>query len=249
MSEERRLVVLPVSPWSERARWALDHHGLSYRKIEHIPFIGERRLRRLVGARSSRATVPVLIAGGQVLTDSWDIALYADREGSGSPLLPPAELADIQRWNELGERTMTAARVLTVSRLAASNGALDESLPPAVPRLIRRALRPVTRYGMAWFARKYALLGKDPETSRRALRETLDQLRSALGATGYVLASFSYADIIAATLLQGVVPVAGRYIRLGPATREAWTQADLAEEYADLIRWRDQLYERHRKRS
>ena len=52
-----------------------------------------------------------------------------------------------------------------------------------------------------------------------------------------------------ATLLQGVVPVAGRYICLGPATREAWTQADLAEEYADLIRWRDQLYERHRQRS
>lgn len=249
MSDERRLVVLPVSPWSERASWALDHHGLAYRKVGHIPFLGERRLRRLVGARASRATVPVLIAGAEVLTDSWDIALYAEREGSGPPLIPAAEAAEVQRWNELGERTMTAARVLTVSRLLASNGALDESLPPSVPRLIRRALRPVTRHGMSWFARKYALEGMDTEASRRVLREALDQLRSALGATGYVLASFSYADIIAATLLQGVVPVAGRYIRLGPATREAWTQADLAEEYADLIRWRDQLYERHRKRA
>ena len=242
-------MVLPVSPWSERARWALDHHALAYRKVEHIPFIGERRLRRLVGARSSRATVPVLLAGGQVLTDSWDIALYADREGSGSPLIPAADAAEIQRWNELAESTMIAVRALTVARLLASNGALDESLPPAVPRLMRRALRPVTRYGMAWFARKYALPGSDAEASRRALRETLDQLRSVIAGTGYVLASFSYADIIAATLLQGVVPVAGRYIRLGPATREAWTQADLAEEYADLIRWRDELYERHRKRA
>jgi glutathione S-transferase len=249
MSEERRLVVLPVSPWSERARWALDHHALGYRKIEHIPFIGERRLRRLVGARTSRATVPVLLAGGQVLTDSWDIAVYADREGSGSPLIPAADLAEIQRWNELGERTMTAARALTVGRMLASDGALEESLPPAVPRWIRRALRPVTRYGMVWFARKYALDLSDTERPRQVLRETLDALRAAIAATGYVRASFSYADIVAATLLQAVVPVAGRYIRLGRATREVWTQAELAADYADLIRWRDELYEKHRKRA
>jgi glutathione S-transferase len=182
MSEERRLVVLPVSPWSERASWALDHHALSYRKIEHIPFLGERRLRRLIGARSSRATVPVLLAGGEVLTDSWDIALYADREGSGSPLLPAAEAAEIRRWNEVAERTMTAVRALTVGRLLASDGALDESLPPAVPGLIRRALRPLTRYGMGWFARKYALDLNDTERPRQVLRETLDQLRAALAA-------------------------------------------------------------------
>jgi glutathione S-transferase len=248
MSEERRLVVLPVSPWSERARWALDHHALAYRKVEHIPFLGERRLRRLVGARSSRATVPVLLTGDQVLTDSWDIALYADREGSGSPLIPATDAAEIQRWNALAERTMIAVRALTVGRLLASDGALDESLPPAVPVLIRRALRPVTRYGMVWFARKYALELSDTERPRGVLRETLDQLRAALAGSGYVLGSFSYADIIAASLLQGVVPVAGRHIRLGPATREAWTQPDLAAEYADLIRWRDELYERYRKR-
>ena len=249
MSDERRLVVLPVSPWSERASWALDHHGLSYRKVEHIPFIGERRLRRLVGARTSRATVPVLLAGGEVLTDSWDIAVYADREGSGSPLIPAAELAEIQRWNELGERTMTAARALTVGRLLASDAALDESLPRALPRLIRRALRPVTRHGMVWFARKYALDLSDTERPRRMVREALDALRAAIAATGYVRSSFSYADIIAASLLQGVVPVAHRYIRLGSATREAWTQPELAADYADLIRWRDELYERHRKRA
>jgi len=131
----------------------------------------------------------------------------------------------------------------------ASDGALDESLPPAVPRWIRRALRQVTRYGMVWFARKYALDLSDTERPRQVLRETFDALRAAIAATGYVRASFSYADIVAATLLQGVVPVAGRYIRLGRATREAWTQPELAADYADLIRWRDELYEKHRKRA
>jgi glutathione S-transferase len=249
MSADRRLVVLPVSPWSERASWALDHHGLDYRKVEHIPFLGERRLRRLVGARTSRATVPVLLAGGEVLSDSWDIAVYADREGSGSPLIPAADAEEIRRWYELCERTMAAARALTVGRMLVSEGALEESLPPAVPRLIRRALRPVTRYGMVWFARKYALDLEETERPRQLQREALDALRAALAATGYVRGSFSYADIIAATLLQAVVPVAHRYIRLGRATREVWTQADLAADYADLIRWRDELYERHRGRA
>ena len=41
----RRLVSLKVSPWSERAKWALDHQRLSYQVVEHAPFLGERRLR------------------------------------------------------------------------------------------------------------------------------------------------------------------------------------------------------------
>jgi glutathione S-transferase len=42
------------------------------------------------------------------------------------------------------------------------------------------------------------------------------------------------------------VSVADRYRELGPATRVVWTRQDLAARYADLVSWRDQLYERHR---
>ncbi len=31
----RQLISLHFSPWSERARWALAHHGLPYERIEH----------------------------------------------------------------------------------------------------------------------------------------------------------------------------------------------------------------------
>jgi hypothetical protein len=51
---------------------------------------------------------------------------------------------------------------------------------------------------------------------------------------------------VVATFLQGVVPVADHYIRLGPSTRQAFTQPDLAVSYADLIHWRDRIYEQHR---
>jgi glutathione S-transferase len=48
-------------------------------------------------------------------------------------------------------------------------------------------------------------------------------------------------------VLQAVVPVAHEFIRLGPASREAWTNPRLAADYADLVAWRDRLYARHRR--
>ena len=79
------------------------------------------------------------------------------------------------------------------------------------------------------------------------MREGLDALRSALAKSSSLLGAFSYADIAMATLLQGVSPVAGEYLPLGPATRAAWTRANLAADYADLLRWRDELYRTHRR--
>jgi glutathione S-transferase len=141
---------------------------------------------------------------------------------------------------------MTAGRVLTIARLLASDAALQETLPPALPRLARRLLLPVARRVTHWFARKYELDLEAKAAAQSVLCEALDALRTALVRSEYVLGRFSYADIIAASLLQGLVPVADRYVRLGPATREVWTNAQLAAAYPDLVAWRDRLYERHR---
>ena len=244
----RTLLHLHVSPWSERARWVLDHHRLPYRKEVHLPFFGERRLRRLVGPKAGRATVPILIAGGQVLTDSWDIAVYADHEGAGAPLLPATLEPEIRRWNDRADALMEVGRALITASLIASPRARDEALPPAVPRWIRPLLRPITGYVMAWFARKYALALGDGAAQRAALREALLELRAAIPKElPYLLGAFSYADIAVATSLQGISPVADRHLRLGPATRAAWTDTALAEEFPDLLAWRDQIYDQHRR--
>ncbi len=42
---------LSCSPWTWRARWALDHHRIDYDYREHTPMLGERRLRRLAEKR------------------------------------------------------------------------------------------------------------------------------------------------------------------------------------------------------
>jgi len=243
-----RLVALPLSPWSERARWALDHHRIDYELVVHLPLLGERRLRRLVGPTRERATVPVLILPGALLTESWDIVRHADRHGYSQPLLPEERLREIREYADLADRTLETSRALVMRALLASGDALDETLPPGVPAGLRPWLRPVTRRGARWFARKYDLR-LDADVEQRALvRASLEKLRAQLAkGSPYLLGAFSYADISMALLLQSVVPVAQRYVALGPATRRIWTSPELAEEFGDLVAWRDRLYERHRQ--
>ena len=245
----RKLIMLHVSPWSERVRWALDHHGLSYEKVEHMPVIGERRLRRMVGPSKPRATVPVLVAGDEVLSESWDIVLYADRNGRGTKLVPQEHEAAIRTWVKLVDDAMNAGRALVVAAMLNSPAALDEGAPAFVPAALRPLLRPVTRSATRAFARKYELPIDDGSTPTRTMRAALDELRRALAVrTPYLLGPFTYADVAMATLLQGVAPVADRFIKLRPATRAAWTRNALAAEYADLVAWRDGVYERERLR-
>ena len=241
------LVLLSYSPWSERARWAFDHHGLAYDVVDHVPVIGELRLRRLVGPTQRPATVPALIDGDLVLTDSRAIARHADRLGDGPRLFPEDRLAEIERLCEIAEAAMRAGRGLVVAGLLADPEALDETAPPAMPGWLRRLSRPISRRGTRWFARKYGLDPADRQAHTAGLRAGLLALRSALAGHDTLLGGFTYADIALASMLQGVSPVEDAHLRLGPATRRAWTQPELAREFADLVDWRDALYRRHRR--
>src|SRR6185503_6034743 len=100
----RKLVVLKTSPWSERAKWALDHHGLAYQTTDHTPFLGEGKLRRIAGGEGKkRVTTPILVDGDRVVTESWDIARYADEVGKGATLVPPDQEADVRKWNDVAD--------------------------------------------------------------------------------------------------------------------------------------------------
>lgn len=243
----RKLYTLHVSPWSERAKWVLDHHDLGYDIVEHVPFLGERRLRKVVGRHKPRATVPILVTGSEVLTESWDIALYADREGRGMKLVPRDREKDVRKWNDFADEAMAAGRALVVAAMLSTPGALDEGFPASVPSFVRALLRPVSRYGTQWFARKYELSLDAAAVHTAKMRAALETMRAAVSGSPYVLGSFSYADIALTTALQGVRPVDDRYLRIGPATRKAWTHDELASEFADLLAWRDRVYAEHRR--
>jgi glutathione S-transferase len=244
----RTLVGLPYSPWTEKARWALDHHGIAYRFHDHLPMIGEPFLRMRAGRYRQRTTVPLLLDGDLAVGDSFEIARLAERIGGLARLFPDGEAETIQRWNDLSERVLESARALVLHRMAKSAAAQEEALPAFVPGPLRRFATPMTKTALGFLARKHAsaALISDAE---RTIASALAELGRALGGRSYLLDRFSYADIVMAVVLQIVEPVKDHFIALGPATRECWRTASLAEEYSDLVAWRDELYDRHRKRT
>lgn len=234
------LIALSYSPWSEKARWALDHHRVDYRETEHLIMLGEPVLRWKARKYLGRVSVPTLVDGDRVYTDSFEIARYAEWFGKGAPLLDDTKA--VTEWNAKSERALAAGRVVMTERLAGDAEAKREHLPPFVPRAFRPALTPVASLGVAFIRRKYDF--DHVARARTHLEATLGELRDALGGRRYILDDFSYADIAMAVVLHFIAPI--DRMGLGPATRRCWTQPDLATEFADLIDWRDTLYTHHR---
>ena len=244
------LLGLPVSPFTEKARWALDHHGIRYRYRVHVPMVGELALRLRLGKVLGRATVPVLFTGDRTLTDSFIIARWAEDHGSGAPLFPADARADIGAWNDRSETALDAGRALVMRRFAASKGAAEESVPRAIPAAARGAATGISRLAFRFISKKYSAADADDQAEGRiaTLSATLVALRDALAGRPHLLGGLTYADITMAAVLQCVGPVSDDFVPMGPATRDAFTLPEIATRFADLLAWRDELYAGHRPR-
>ncbi len=239
----RTLVGLHYSPWSERARWALDARAISYAWVEHVPMIGEPLLRLRARRLFGKVTVPILVDGATVVEGSLRIAEYADARGSGAQLVPSELRGDVQSWNDLAEDAMIVARKYVVARTAASEAVLMASLPGPL-RALPGALASA-QMGTAFFRRKYALDALDG--AKEPIVRFLDRLRQAVSKAPYVLgATFTYADVVAATTLQCVRPASADVWPIAEGLRPAWTDDELAAKYGDLLAWRDGIFTKHR---
>ena len=244
-----KLMIFPPSPWSEKARWALDAAGLDYQTIEHIPMVSNLRARLLAGNLNPLRTfsLPIARCGGHVMSDSFAIATYAaDHCKNGNlELFPQDKLDDIQYWNELSNQLMNILRKRALPAMKANQTLLENNLPPVVPHPLRRYLTDVSRMAINYLDRKYPVPEEQPE---QTLIEGFETLRKALKhADGdYLVGDFSYADIAMAVSLQPIKPVDNRYIALDEGTRECWTDQALINKFPDLIEWRDRIYQHHR---
>jgi glutathione S-transferase len=239
------------SPWTEKARWALDHHGVPYRYQEHLLLFGMPFLARKLRMPTGEVTVPALIRPGQDgIVDSWKIALHAESVGRGAPLFPERWREEIRRFNELSEDALDCGRALTMARVQRDREALKEAMPPFIPGALRGPLTLLAGPGMAYLDRHFGITRLPTAERQERIRGILLQLRSALkAADGDHLCggAFTYADIAMAAALQPVQPVADEFIRIGPATRRAWTTPELAAEFPELLAWRDRIFQGHRR--
>jgi glutathione S-transferase len=243
----RTFYSIQVSPWSELARWAIDHHRVECRRVEYLPLVAELQLRLATGKVFSRVSAPTLVDGQSVFADSFDIARYAELVGNGASLFPGGPSGDVGPWNDRAQRALNAGRTLHFARIEGDQDALRELVPGFVPEALRDLSVPVVGQTFAFLGRKYRANAASNAQAQAALVEELEHLERALASGPYLLGAFSYADIAMAGALHYVDPVGDRYMRLGSATRHSLRDAPLAERFGKVLAWRDDLYERHRR--
>lgn len=136
-----RLITIPISHYCEKARWALDRAGLPYREERHV-----QGVHRLVARRAGGGTtVPVLVTPDEVVAESEDILIWADRRTPPEHRLfpeEPGQRAEVLRLcrrfdAELGPR---GRRLIYIHTLPQRHMVLrfnNQGVPPWEDRLIR----------------------------------------------------------------------------------------------------------------
>jgi glutathione S-transferase len=236
------LIGIGYSPWTQKARWVLDHHRIEYKYSEHLIMVGIPLLRVKTGRWLGDVTVPTLVGADRPLLDSFAIARWADGQGTRQTLFPATHTDAIEDWNEKSDLLLNAARMITTRELCKDVDALAEALPfylkplPGSVAVAKQAARYVIRH--------YAVPG-DQQSWLETIRSGLVKLREALGSKDYLLGEFSYADVTMAAAVQSIQPPDSQYIPLGPASHRCWSRPELVAEFADLLHWRTQVLEKH----
>lgn len=238
---------LEISPYNEKARWALDHKGVPHVRRAVTPGLQELRARRLRAGR----TMPVLEVSGRAIGDSTKIIEEVEQRWPEPPLYP-ADPQERRRALELEEYFDEecgphARRVLFsdnlsepgafIAMFAGADRGRSRLLDPLGP-LLGRVVR--------W---RFAIRPETVERSREKVRAALGKIEANAGPSGYLVGdSFTVADLTAASILSVlVVPPEFPYIKLPPDERTAEFRQfrDSLKEHPGF-RWVEDVYRRHR---
>jgi glutathione S-transferase len=119
------LVTIPISHYCEKVRWTLDRWQIPYRELPHMPPFHK--------FATSGGSVPVLIDGETVITDSADILHYLDRRLEGA-LYPTSDGELIAELEPLFDRTLgVATRRWGYSRIVNNRQAIYPRWTKGVP--------------------------------------------------------------------------------------------------------------------
>jgi glutathione S-transferase len=197
---QRRLVTFRISHYCEKARWALDWHGIGYEEVNWPPgvhlFLAKRR-----GAK--RTCLPILLDGETVIQGSGAIIDWADRQEQD-----PVRRLTLSNAREI-ERRADRVIGIHVRRLAYAEllPRFPELVKPALfgkasglHRLVGNAMWPLSRRAMM---RMHGITPKAAAESRSILESELDWLDHTLADNRRYLTGgrFSRADITVASLL------------------------------------------------
>jgi glutathione S-transferase len=195
-----RLVTFGISHFCEKARWALDWHGIGYEEISWPPGV-HRILAKRCGAKGT--TLPILLDGDAVIQGSGAIIDWADKKTQDSTrrLTLPDAIEIEQRADEvigLHVRRLAYAEILPRFPHLAKPALFSNA--STAHRFVGNMMWPVTRRVML---RMYRITPAAALESRAKLEGELDWLDDKLSDGRSYLAGdrFSRADLTVASLL------------------------------------------------
>jgi glutathione S-transferase len=240
---------IPLSHYSEKARWALDHKCIAHR-------------RRVLGAdyliRAWRATrqgkLPILWLDGRAISDSTRI-IAALEERYPEPPLYPADPAARRRAlaleDEFDEGLGPALRAAIVTPLFRHDPDVAlRVLTTGMSDKAYRTLRPLLRIFPAYYRFRHKIRDRNLEVDRATVNAALDRIEQERQGRSYLVGdAFTVADLTAAALLGALVqPPELQY------PRRIELPPNLEDYRASLLRhpatkWTIDIYRLHRGRS
>ncbi len=144
-----RLITIPFSHYNEKARWALDRHGVPFREEPYMPVfhfapVMLNSLRHGMGRAdkvSSPFSTPVLVTdGGECLQDSSDIVRWASDRYAGGALYPTPEVAELEKrfHDGLGAHSRRVAYFYAFSDPTLLDRMAEENVGAAQARWFKR---------------------------------------------------------------------------------------------------------------
>ncbi len=225
-----KLVTFGISHFCEKARWALDWHGITYDEISWPPGV-HLVLTKRCGAKCT--TVPIVLDGERVIQGSGAIIDWADqttRDRARTLTLADALEIEQRADNVIGVHVRRLAYAETLPRSPHVVKPALFSNTSSSHRLIGNMMWPVTRRSMM---RMYDITPDVASQSRSKLEAELSWLDSMLADERPYRAGdrFSRADITVASLL-------AFFAR--PKEMQTYHDMPLPETLlADSERWRD----------
>ena len=237
-----------LSQYSEKVRLILDYKGLTYRKIEVTPGIGQVELFQISGQRKA----PVLKDGNQIIADSTEIAKYLDRQYP-DPLLIPTDPKQrglcllIEEWAD--ESIGMKSRKVLFGALSQDQNFRRSFLPSTTPDIVKSLLEvlPSDVMKILGFG-----VGYGPDAVKSAetdLKQDLEALCLLLKDSPYLLGDQpTLADLAVAGLSMLLKFPDGPYLELSGMLRGKGIPG-LADNvaYEPFFTWRDRLYAQFRK--
>lgn len=239
---------IPVSHYSEKARWALAYKGIEHRRIApppgvHVPIA-------LALTRGQTNTLPVLRLDGSSVGDSTAIIAALERRNPDPPLYPedPEERRRALELEEFfDEQLGPYSRLFVFNEIREDPDGFAEVAAMNMPAPLRRFKRQAGATARAYTQLRFG--AGDPEAAEVARRKVfagLDRLEEELGSNEYLVGGrFTVADMTAASLFCPIVlpPEGPKTPERRPPGLERFRKA-IADR--DAYRWVEEMFSRHR---